>query len=1474
MKIIDKTKGLIINLKKNGVLKVVFTAILLCFFPLQIEALDYPHNSSNHYSCESCHYVYASESALLPVWTAHIPEDIDDTQYNTLCWSCHDNLTAPFMNTHSSLVLDNSYDDWAVECRVCHNPHKQQFRAKNHGSQAYVFQGTVGDVDADTLTASGASWETNQYTGYILVPNIEKKDYNYRILSNTGNVLTIDDRGNDIEIDLSKVSPTDTFGISYGKLVYDIIYLDKINDETLGGPPVTRTGTRTVKFFNNEGANSFADGDLTLEGICEACHQQTNHFRNYDPVLEGDIGYDDYDRLHSNMDYPAGTNCTICHKHENGFMGMGSGAHETHMSEDYGPKMTCTVGDLGCHGSNNPASGPVVLFSDNENFDDTTACDACHSPGGSYNGVTSTGESIGAKDNWDTGVYTGGILTTGKEKWCAGCHDEVPSVIDSVSAPNVIGDESAATRYGTGYGFYKTGHGLPSVELSPATGYGGAGAGCLDCHDATVAHIDGDARTYQAEGTYLTDDPASANYQDGYRLIDVDTGGANGTYPMHMPRTGNVYFTGYGPGVPGVREDWEFALCFECHDRDGLLGTVGDPGTRTNFIDKQTAREGFDTGAFDTYWSTGGDDVWAITSSEYYSLIYSAGSPSIADNQSSYLEMTLNVIQDGTITFWFKVSSESDDYLRFKIDTVEQGSWSGTVDWIDWTKVSFPVTAGSRTFRWEYTKGASGSGGSDAVWIDEIGFPNDIGGSRYNAHDLHTDGRNGPLAPETPQYDSDFDGTGDSRISCPSCHNVHGSPSPVMFRYGDLAAATSPVASIEPFLDLQYVGESCVSTSAPMLEDSTGGAGTRSYSSGAGTIARNGVCAMCHNEFWFNGYDNGTEFTGYSRVPVISPEIWSVGGQAASDIVYVVFSEGVYSDLDSVGDLTTADFTFSGGTIDSIIHTAGDAVAVLDLSVVPVFGTDTISAAAVDSIYDETNSPVDTTAFAIQDDTGDPVITVQSPANGSSGIIRNNDLSLILTDSGSGIDWTSFSMQLSGNKGYSETYTDADTSIVSYTGTPGRYTITVSPDVDFGKTEIITVTVSVDDSTGNSASSPTWSFTTGDQGKIILHPSGASFTGLADPFEITPSDGDWADVLDCNDGDSSYVSKCCGWSGAPGENHSFTVDMDDPVASDLQGRSIEGINIGVYARYNNGSGSINIGYSAGSAGSSMGDTALAESSNYTFFTQGDTFSSGTVFYSDIEIMDAFVSRTGVSGENLRVTEVYAEVLFGDMDTSAPTASSLNPANLDTGVAVGSNLSLTIADAESGIDWSTFQIQLTGTGYSETYYDTDTLIVSKTGTPASYNVTINPDTDFPAGEVITVTVNVDNYAGISLTPPTWSFTTGSGADTDPPVISLRNPGPGDYDVPLYSDITFTLSDTGSGVDWATLTVVVEGDTYGTFTTVITNTGDPASYDVTVNPDDDFYLDEIITVTVNVDDIAGNPMPQSQWEFYAKESSMGT
>ena len=134
--------------------------------------------------------------------------------------------------------------------------------------------------------------------------------------------------------------------------------------------------------------------------------------------------------------------------------------------------------------------------------------------------------------------------------------------------------------------------------------------------------------------------------------------------------------------------------------------------------------EAFETGNFYSFeWTSYGDEDWFVTSDEYNSGNHSAQAGSIEDNESSTLEVTLDCFS-GDVSFYCKVSSESDfDYLNFYIDGVEQGQWSGEQDWV---QVSFPVTAGTRTFEWTYSKDGSESGGDDTAWIDDIIFPKSL----------------------------------------------------------------------------------------------------------------------------------------------------------------------------------------------------------------------------------------------------------------------------------------------------------------------------------------------------------------------------------------------------------------------------------------------------------------------------------------------------------------------------------------------------------------------------------------------------------------------------------------------------------------------------------------------------------------------------------------------------------------------------
>ncbi len=179
--------------------------------------------------------------------------------------------------------------------------------------------------------------------------------------------------------------------------------------------------------------------------------------------------------------------------------------------------------------------------------------------------------------------------------------------------------------------------------------------------------------------------------------------------------------------------------------------------------------EDFESGDFTSYpWQMSGSQAWQITTSNVYEGTYSAKSGGISHNQTSTMQVTLEDVQPGNISFFYKVSSEENyDYLRFYIDGAQKNQWSNEVGWAEAT---YPVTAGTHTFKWTYSKDGNTSDGSDCGWVDFISFP-DVNSDRDNdGYDNDVD--NCPDTYNPGQEDTDFDGFGDSCDNCIDVPNV------------------------------------------------------------------------------------------------------------------------------------------------------------------------------------------------------------------------------------------------------------------------------------------------------------------------------------------------------------------------------------------------------------------------------------------------------------------------------------------------------------------------------------------------------------------------------------------------------------------------------------------------------------------------------------------------------------------------------
>ena len=141
------------------------------------------------------------------------------------------------------------------------------------------------------------------------------------------------------------------------------------------------------------------------------------------------------------------------------------------------------------------------------------------------------------------------------------------------------------------------------------------------------------------------------------------------------------------------------------------------------YISVGQSMDGFETGDFSAFdWhSVSPIYAWEVVTQEPYEGQYCAKSCAIQDGETTSLFITVVVGTESEISFFYKVSSESNyDKLHFLIDGTEKNNWSGD---ISWTQATYTLTPGTHELRWEYTKDVSLSTGYDCAWIDNVVFP-------------------------------------------------------------------------------------------------------------------------------------------------------------------------------------------------------------------------------------------------------------------------------------------------------------------------------------------------------------------------------------------------------------------------------------------------------------------------------------------------------------------------------------------------------------------------------------------------------------------------------------------------------------------------------------------------------------------------------------------------------------------------------
>lgn len=136
--------------------------------------------------------------------------------------------------------------------------------------------------------------------------------------------------------------------------------------------------------------------------------------------------------------------------------------------------------------------------------------------------------------------------------------------------------------------------------------------------------------------------------------------------------------------------------------------------------------EDFETGEFGEGWTFSQADAWTIVDGGAKGKCAKSMNEGV-HNSTYWAQLEVNVVAAGDLTFKYYVSSESSssnlwDNLTFFMNGQQKAQWGGT-SMTGFEEYVQPVTTGTHTFKWQYSKDGSVSSGEDCAKIDDIKFP-------------------------------------------------------------------------------------------------------------------------------------------------------------------------------------------------------------------------------------------------------------------------------------------------------------------------------------------------------------------------------------------------------------------------------------------------------------------------------------------------------------------------------------------------------------------------------------------------------------------------------------------------------------------------------------------------------------------------------------------------------------------------------
>ncbi len=244
-----------------------------------------------------------------------------------------------------------------------------------------------------------------------------------------------------------------------------------------------------------------------------------------------------------------------------------------------------------------------------------------------YAAVLAVAGGLGTIEGTVTNVATGLPISGVQVSLVGGFQSDVTAADGSYNLTVQVGSATVAFA---AFGYESTQETVDVVEEQATI----LNAALAPLPSATVSGI-----VYLANGSPAAGATVSVNAP-----VAAVTTNAQGQYSLNLPSSGDYTFTA-SAGAGG------FLVL--------TVPVVGD--LDLNLYLNPISIEGFETGNLNAYpWQLSGNGNWSVQSAVVHSGGYAARSGAIGHSQFSQMQVTVNCGTGGNMTFWYKVSSESE----------------------------------------------------------------------------------------------------------------------------------------------------------------------------------------------------------------------------------------------------------------------------------------------------------------------------------------------------------------------------------------------------------------------------------------------------------------------------------------------------------------------------------------------------------------------------------------------------------------------------------------------------------------------------------------------------------------------------------------------------------------------------------------------------------------------------------------------